>query len=129
MPISRGQIYYIDFGPKQHGNRAIEGKHFAVVLQNEKLNRLPDYGLVVLVPITSKKRPSPSYVEIEPTKANGLSVVSFAKCEQVFTVDQAFLSGEPVGQVTVDQCRQIAGRAAHFALGISPEVLGAAGLL
>lgn len=82
--IERGQIYDYDFGPR-HDSRQ-EGVRPALVVQSDLLNRVLGYGLTIVVPLTSKGRPSPSYVRFDPSDENGLDAVSFAKCEQPYTV-------------------------------------------
>jgi mRNA-degrading endonuclease toxin of MazEF toxin-antitoxin module len=82
--IERGQIYDFDFGPRS--DRRQEGLRPALVVQSNLLNRIGGYGLTIVVPLTTRGRPSPSYVRLEPTPENGLAEVSYAKCEQPYTV-------------------------------------------
>jgi mRNA-degrading endonuclease toxin of MazEF toxin-antitoxin module len=85
MPaIERGQIYDFDFGPRQDNRQ--EGRRPALVVQSDLLNRIKGYGLTIVVPLTTQGRPSPTYVPLDPTKENGLTQLSFAKCEQPYTV-------------------------------------------
>ena len=82
--IERGEVYDYDFGPQQDSRQ--EGPRPALVVQTDFLNRVEGYGLTLIVPLSTKGRPSPSHVRLEPTKENGLDAVSFAKCEQIYTV-------------------------------------------
>lgn len=87
--IERGEIYDFDFGPQRDSRQ--EGRRPALVVQTNLLNRVEGYGLTVVVPLSTKGRASPSHVRIDPTIENGLSEVSFAKCEQIYTVPTSLL--------------------------------------
>ena len=102
--IERGQIFDFDFGPQPDSRQ--EGKRPAMVVQTNHLNQLPNYGLTLIGPLSTKGRPSPSHVRIEPTPENGLNDVSFAKCEQIYTV--------PVN--TLGRLRGIAAKDTQFAI-------------
>jgi len=88
--VEQGDIFNFDFGP-QHDNRQ-EGIRSALVVQTDFLNRLDAYSLTIVVPLSRSGRPSPSHVRIEPSKDNGLTDVSFAKCEQIYTVPRDMLA-------------------------------------
>lgn len=87
--INQGDIFNFDFGP-QHDSR-MEGPHPALVVQTDLLNRIAGYELVVIVPLSTKGRNSPSHVALSPSNENGLSELSFAKCEQIYTVPKSGL--------------------------------------
>jgi mRNA-degrading endonuclease toxin of MazEF toxin-antitoxin module len=95
--IEQGEVYRFDFGPQQQHLQ--EGKRFLVVVQTDALNRIDGYHLVMVVPTTTKGRPSPSYAKIEPSEANGLTQTSFAICNQVQTFDKARLL-QRVGKIS-----------------------------
>lgn len=80
----RGEVYDYDFGPQLDSRQ--EGVRPALVVQTDLLNRVTGYGLTLAVPLSRKGRPSPSHIRLEPSVENGLDDVSFAKCEQIFTV-------------------------------------------
>ena len=82
--IEQGDIFDYDFGPRSDNRQ--EGKRPALVIQSDRLNELPNYGLTVIVPLTTKGRPSPTHVSLEPSQLSGLTALSFAKGEQLFTV-------------------------------------------
>ncbi len=61
----------------------------AVIVSSEEVNSLP-LDTVIVVPSTSKRREHPktgripfNFVEVEPSKTNGLTATSYFKCEQV----------------------------------------------
>ena len=87
--IRQGDIYDFDFGP-QRDNRQ-EGLRPAAVIQTDLLNQVSGYSLTILVPLSRSGRQSPSHVRIEPSEENGLTDLSFAKCEQIFTVPKSQL--------------------------------------
>lgn len=95
--IERGQIFDYDFGPRTDSRQ--EGKRPVLVLQTDLLNRVQGYGLTIVVPFTTKGRPSPSHVRCEPSTENGLTATSYAKCEQIFTVPISDL-GSPRGRLS-----------------------------
>jgi len=80
----------------------------AVVVQTDLLNRLTAYGNVAVVPVTTKNRPSPTYVRIEPGAGNQLERASWAVTNQVFTVARASLD-QPIGRVSEEELRAIKG--------------------
>jgi mRNA interferase MazF len=84
--IEQGAVYSFDFGP-QPGHLQ-EGKRFLIVVQTNNLNQLEGYPNVIIVPTTTKGKPSPSYAMIEPSGSNGLTEKSFAICNQIQTIDK-----------------------------------------
>ncbi len=104
MLTERGQVYGFDFGPRPDSR--IEGPHSVVVVQSDKLNKLERYTLTIVVPVTSKKRESPTYVELQPGSESGLAVVSYAKCDQIYTVPKSEL-GSLKGKVSKTELSQI----------------------
>lgn len=104
MSIEQGGIFGFDFGPRS--NNLIEGPHSVVVVQTNDLNRLDAYQNVIVVPITSKPRKSPTYVLIKPSNANQLTIDSYAITNQIFTVDKGQL-GLPKGKATKYELAQI----------------------
>jgi mRNA interferase MazF len=106
MEIERGGVYWHDFGVPSDSRQA--GLRPALVVQSDALNRIRGYALTVVVPLTSRERAAATYVKIEPSERNGLRNVSWAICNQVYTIPKAEL---------IDK----AGR-------VSQEVLGAVDL-
>jgi len=83
----QGDIYDYDFGSPDGNKQA--GIRPALIVQTDYLNSPQSYPLTLVVPITSKSRgTSPSHVVLNPDDRNGLAMTSFAKCEQVFTVQK-----------------------------------------
>ncbi|MCH8979685.1 MAG: type II toxin-antitoxin system PemK/MazF family toxin [Armatimonadetes bacterium] len=104
MRTERGQVYGFDFGQRR-GSR-IQGPHSVVIVQTDKLNRLESYTLTIVVPVTSKKRESPTYVQLKPGSESGLTLVSYAKCDQIYTLPKSEL-GPLKGAVSKTELYQI----------------------
>lgn len=96
MAVEQGAIFRHDFGPRQ--NHLQEGPR-PVVVQTDGLNRLEGYPNVMVVPLTTKGKPSPTFVKVEPSSENGLDRTSWAITNQVFTLDKGDLK-EVVGKVS-----------------------------
>ncbi|MEZ0324790.1 MAG: type II toxin-antitoxin system PemK/MazF family toxin [Fimbriimonas sp.] len=90
-------LFRHDFGPRQTSVQ--EGARPLVVVQTDTLNKLAGYPLVIVVPLTTKKKPSPTFVEVEPSTENSLSATSWAITNQVLTIAKDELR-EPLGRVS-----------------------------
>lgn len=77
----RGDIWLVDFGTPIGREQA--GSRPAVIVSDDLMNAGPS-GLVIVVPLTSRRRNLPSHVEIDP--AAGLDEASYAKCEDVKSI-------------------------------------------
>lgn len=97
MKIEQGSIFKHDFGPRQ--NHLQEGPRPILVIQTDTLNRLDGYPNVIVVPLTTKGKPSATYAKIEPSDANKLDRTSWAITNQIFTLDKGDLK-ESLGQVS-----------------------------
>lgn len=87
--IDQGGVYAYDLGPQQGALK--EGKRYLIVVQNDTLNNLDGYNNVIVVPTTTKMRPSPTFAKIEPSAENGLTATSYAICNQIQTFDKSRL--------------------------------------
>jgi len=82
----RGEIYLVAFDPTV--GREIKKTRPALVIQNDVGNRYGD--LTIVAAITSKISPVlyPVEVIVQPSRANGLQVLSAILLDQVRTVDK-----------------------------------------
>jgi mRNA interferase MazF len=82
----RGEIFLVSFDPTV--GREIRKTRPALVIQNNFGNRYGD--LTIVAAITSKISPVPYPVEVlvQPSKANGLQLLSAVLLDQVRTVDK-----------------------------------------
>jgi mRNA interferase MazF len=83
MPVpSRGEVWRVDFEPvRGHEQGRMRP---ALIVSNDMLNRSAA-DLVTVVPITSKARPLPSFLRLDPPDG-GVTQTSFIICDQVRTV-------------------------------------------
>jgi mRNA interferase MazF len=88
-------------GREQHGTRP------ALVLSVDKFNHGPA-ELVVVLPITSKRKNIPSHVAVEKSEG-GLSMDSYIKCEEVRCISKERLK-EHLGDVTYPTLEAVAMR-------------------
>ncbi|HVL39016.1 MAG TPA: type II toxin-antitoxin system PemK/MazF family toxin [Fimbriimonadaceae bacterium] len=104
MAIEQGSLFWHDFGPRQ--DHLHEGRRPVLVVQTDALNRLEGYGNVVVVPLTTKEKKSPTYAKVEPSRANSLAGTSWAIANQIFTIDKKRLT-ESLGHVSAEEMYQV----------------------
>jgi len=103
----RGDVWLVDFGSPIGREQA--GRRPAVIVSDDLMNTGPS-GLVIVVPMTSRRRDLPSHVEIDP--AGGLDTASYAKCEDVKSISAERLT-HVIGVVSdfeLDQITMILAR-------------------
>lgn len=79
-PARRGEIWFVDFGEPighEQGHRRP-----AVVVSGNRMNG-SRAGLVIVVPVTTRRRGLPSHVELD---GGGLKEISYAKVEDLKSV-------------------------------------------
>ncbi len=84
--MKQSEIWLIDLDPTKGAE--IQKKRPALIVNNDKLGKLP---LKIIVPITDWKEryaPAPWMVKIEPDKNNGLTKTSAADCFQIRSLSQ-----------------------------------------
>jgi mRNA interferase MazF len=114
-PILMGDIFMLDWSPGRGSKQA--GTRPAVVVQNNAYNANPRYPNTIVVTVSKHGHRIPTHVEIPRTSENGLwEEISYAKCEQLFTVDKARLT-KKLGKVTPEQLAAIS-RALKRALSL-----------
>ncbi len=84
---SRGDVWMVGLDPTKGREQA--GMRPALVISVDMFNH-GAAELVVVVPITSKAKGIPLHVEIAPPEG-GLSLTSYAKCEDVRSISTARL--------------------------------------
>ena len=80
----RGEVWFVDLDPVR--GREQSGLRPALVLSVDVFNQGPA-ELVVVVPITSRRKNIRWHVEVVPPDG-GLTVVSFIKCEDVRSISK-----------------------------------------
>lgn len=82
--IFRGEVWLLDLNPTMGREQA--GTRPALVISVDNFNNGPA-ELAIVIPITSKERHVRSHVKI-PAGEGGLTMDSFAKCEDVRSVSR-----------------------------------------
>jgi mRNA interferase MazF len=82
----RGEIYWLDWSPGRGSEQT--GRRPALVVQRDVANRNENYPNTIVVAVSTKGKPVPFHVEIPPDDANGLTQISYAKCEQLQTASK-----------------------------------------
>ncbi len=102
---SRGEVWMVNLDPvlghEQSGTRP------ALVVSVDEFNQGPA-DLVVVLPVTSRKKGIPFHVEIAPPEG-GLSLRSFVKCEDVRSISKDRLMRR-CGAVSEETLRRIEDR-------------------
>jgi len=107
----RGEIYLINLPLKPGDNK----NRPALVISLNARNELA--GDIIVIPISSNLRKSPTHVLLDEGEA-GLLKPSMAKCEQITTLDKSFLVKGPfAGTVSVKKIKEIE-EAVKIAVGI-----------
>jgi mRNA interferase MazF len=89
MPFPRkGEIYLVNLPGQPRDTKSRP----ALIVSLDIRNRLAND--VIVVPISTNLRPSPTHVEL-PKGQGGLSRTSMAKCEQITCLDKSFLIRGP----------------------------------
>ena len=112
--VNRGEIYWIDWSPGRGSEQT--GKRLALVIQENPASANANYPLTIIAAISTKGREVPSHVQIQPSEKNGLSAVSYVKCEQVQTISKYRIL-QRIGELTaIDMDRVGAALRAVLAL-------------
>lgn len=84
--VRRGEIWLVDWSPSQGSEQA--GTRPAVVVQTDAANLNPRYPNTIVLTLSTKGKPVPFHISIDPSKRNGLKDRSFVKCEQILTISK-----------------------------------------
>lgn len=107
----RGEIYLITLPGQPNDGKARP----ALILSLNPRNRLGED--VMVVPLSTTLRPSPTHVRIEQGIA-GLRNTSMAKCEQLTTLNKSFLLRGPFAGTVPDEILETIEYAVMRAIGI-----------
>ena len=109
----RGEIYLVSLPTQPRDIKAIP----AIIVSLDVRNRLA--GDVIVVPITTTLRPSPTHVEL--TKGEGgLDQISMAKREQITTLEKSFLIRGPFSGAISSRKIDKIEKAIQIAIGMVP---------
>ncbi len=84
--LHRGEIWIVDWSPGRGSEQT--GMRPAVIVQTDAANTNPYYPNTIIVTVSTKGKPVPFHVFVNPSKENGLKETSFVKCEQVLTISK-----------------------------------------
>ena len=110
----RGEIYLV----RLPGHLSDTKTRPALVVSMDVRNRLAHD--VIVVPLSTTLRPAPTHVLL-PAGEGGLKDTSMAKCEQVTTLDKAFLLRGPFAGSISPSLMQNIENAIQRAIGIVTE--------
>jgi mRNA interferase MazF len=79
----------LDWNPSRGSEQA--GRRPALVIQENPASANPNYPLTIVAAVSTSGRNITAHIAVEPTAVNGLSALSYVKCEQIQTVSKARL--------------------------------------
>src|SRR6266851_3328437 len=85
--ILMGDVFMLDWSPGRGSEQS--GVRPAIIVQNNAYNSNSSYPNTIVVTVSKHGRAIPTHVAIPQSAENGLrESISYAKCEQLFTVDK-----------------------------------------
>ena len=109
--IKRGEIYLLDWNPARGSEQA--GRRPALVIQNDIANAVPGYPVTIVCAVSSKLKGYPSMVRLEPSGANGLTIISEVNAAQIMTVQKDRLLNR-IGVLSADDMKQVEDKLAYM---------------
>ncbi|WP_459879422.1 type II toxin-antitoxin system PemK/MazF family toxin [Desulfothermus naphthae] len=84
--VRRGEIWLVNWNP----GRSSEQRGFrpALIVQTYAANLNPNYPNTIVVAISTKGKPVPFHIIVEPSLGNGLKKRSHIKAEQLLTISK-----------------------------------------
>ena len=84
--LKRGEIWWVDWSPGRGSEQ--QGIRPALIVQTDAANLNPKYPNTIVVAISTKGKPVPFHIPVQPSSQNGLSKVSYIKTEQLLTISK-----------------------------------------
>lgn len=112
--IKRGDIYFIDWSPSRGSEQ--NGIRPSLILQTDKGNSNNNYPNTIVVTISTKGRKIPFHIELKPNTTNGLTEISYVKCEQILTVSKERLY-KKIGEISETEIQKVE-KAVKLVLGM-----------
>jgi mRNA interferase MazF len=104
--VRRGEVWLADLEPTR--GREQSGERLVLIVSTDRFNQGRS-GLVVAVPLTTRRRDLAVHVEVRPPDG-GLRDVSFAMCEQVRSLPVDRLGPQPFGRVPAEMLSAVEDR-------------------
>jgi mRNA interferase MazF len=102
--VRRGELYWVDWDAARGSEQS--GRRPALVIQEDPASTNPRYPLTIVAAVSTKGRPAPSHVTLEPSPENGLTQTSLVKCEQLMTISKDRLASR-IGQLDNDDMQRV----------------------
>ena len=102
---TRGEVWLVNLDPVRGHEQA--GTRPALVISVDHFNQGPA-GLVIVLPITSRRKNIPLHVEISPPEG-GVDRKSYIKCEDIRSISKERLQ-RCLGRVTGETLREVEDR-------------------
>lgn len=103
MSLRRGELHWVDWNPSRGSEQA--GRRPALIVQADAANANPRYPNTIVAAVSTSGRAVATHVPLAPSARNGLSALSYVKCEQILTISKDRLV-EKIGEIeTADLVR------------------------
>ncbi|HHS49354.1 MAG TPA: type II toxin-antitoxin system PemK/MazF family toxin [Desulfurella acetivorans] len=86
----RFEIWLVNWNPARGSEQ--EGIRPSLIIQVDSGNINQNYPNTIVVTISTKGKSIPFHIKVSPSKENGLSSISYVKCEQILTISKERLT-------------------------------------
>lgn len=100
----RGEIWLVDWSPGRGSEQA--GLRPALIVQTDAANLNPNYPNTIVLTISTKGKPVPFHIYVDPSGENKLKTKSYVKCEQILTIAKERLA-KRIGVLEISHMQQI----------------------
>lgn len=102
--VTRGEIYWVNWNPGRGSEQT--GRRPALVIQENAASANPNYPLTIVAAVSTTGRSIGSHVALQPSTINGLTEISYVKCEQIQTVSKERLE-QLIGRLNLDELARV----------------------
>lgn len=101
---NRGEIWLVDWSPARGSEQ--KGIRPSLILQSDKGNSNKNYPNTIILTITTQGKNIPFHIELKPDSINGLSKISYVKCEQILTISKKRLV-KKIGAINLEFLKEV----------------------
>ncbi len=101
---TRGEIWWVDWSPGRGSEQA--GRRPALIVLTDAANQNPRYPNTIVAAVSTKGRPVPFHIRLDPDDQNGLTAVSYIKCEQLLTISRDRLESR-IGRIGAEELQRV----------------------